>query len=465
MDNRRLKRHVLRAASFLLACFGVLALYIVYLQAVAADGLAQNPLNRRGSKVETGIQRGAILDSEGRALAQSTQPGNRSYPMGEAMAFVTGYADEKIGSSGVEGYANRDLLGITEELGRMGPIAQVFQSWRGDDVKLTIDSDVQQAAYDGLAGRRGAVVVLDMDTGAVLALVSSPAYDPNYIVAEWNSMLEREDSPLLNRALQGLYPPGSTVKPMIADIALEKGITDTHEVFDCEGVLDVGGGHTIRESHGKVHGSVHLQQALVKSCNVTFGTLAMRMGVKPLEEGFRRFGFDRALSGALLESASHLPDFPALDPGDIAQVGIGQSTLLVTPMRMALLAEAMANDGIVMEPYMIQQVISPAGVVIKEHVPREWFRATTEDRANLMDEWMEEVVQKGTGTAAKVSGAKVAGKTGTAENPAGKDHAWFIGSAVIGSHRIAFSIIIENSGDGGKEAAPIARKIILSLDK
>lgn len=465
MDNRTLKRHVLQTGAFLLLCLGALALYIVYLQVVVAEGLEKNPLNRRGMQIETGIRRGTILDAEGRALAQSTQPGNRSYLMGEAMAFVTGYATDALGSSGIEGYANRELLGITEEMGNMGPIAQVFQSERGNDVKLTIDSDAQQAAYSAMAGRRGAAVVLDMDTGAVLALVSSPAYNPNYIDMEWDSLTGRQDSPLLNRALQGLYAPGSTIKPMIADIALEQGITDEHEVFDCTGSLDVGGGYTIQESHGEVHGSIHLDQALVKSCNVTFGTLAMRMGAKALKPGFARFGFDRVVDGELQEAASHLPDFPELDSGDIAQVGIGQSTLLVTPMHMALLAMAMANDGVVMKPYLIQQVISPQGVILKEAAPKKWFEATTRDRANLIDGWMEEVVQKGTGTAAKVSGIRVAGKTGTAENPAGKDHAWFIGSAAIGRHRIAFSILVENSGDGGTEAAPIARKIILSLDK
>ena len=465
MGNRMLKRHVLQAGAFLLLCVGALAVYIVYLQFVVADGLARDPLNRRGMQADAGIQRGMILDSDGRALAQSIQAGTRSYLMGETMAFVTGYSSSEYGSSGIEGYANRELLGITDEMSRMGPLAQIFQSERGNDVKLTIDSDAQQAAYSGMAGRRGAAVVLDMDTGAVLALVSSPAYNPNYIDMEWDSMVERQDSPLLNRALQGLYPPGSTIKPMIADIALEQGITDAHEVFDCTGSLDVGGGNSIREGHGEVHGSLHLEQALVKSCNVTFGTLAMRMGVKALKPGFSRFGFDRTVDGELQEAASHLPDYPALDSGDIAQVGIGQSTLLVTPMHMALLAMAMANDGVVMKPYIIQQVTSPQGVLLREAVPRKWFEATTRDRANLIDGWMEEVVQKGTGTAAKVSGIRVAGKTGTAENPAGKDHAWFIGSAVIGKQRIAFAIIVENSGDGGVEAAPIARKIILSLDK
>lgn len=465
MGSRMIKRHVLQVAMFLFACFGILVLYIVYLQSVAADGLARDPLNQRSSQGSSDVIRGTIFDAEGRALAQSASPGTRSYPMGQVMAFVTGYTAEAVGSSGVESYGNRDLLGVTEEMGRMGPIAQIFQSGRGNDLRLTIDADAQQAAYDGLAGRRGAVVVLDVDTGGVLAMVSSPSYDPNSIVEDWKSLTEREDSPLMNRALHGLYPPGSTIKPMIADIALEQGVTDSHEVFDCTGSLDVGGGYSIKESHGDVHGSLHLDQALVKSCNITFGTLAMRMGYKPLKEGFARFGFERLTDGELQESASQLPDFPALDQGDIAQVGIGQSTLLVTPMRMALLAAAMANDGIVMKPFLIQQVISPEGAVLKERTPQKWFEATSKERANLLNGWMEEVVQKGTGTAAKVSGVKVTGKTGTSENPAGKDHAWFIGSAIIGRHRIAFSIVVENGGGGGEEAAPIAREIVLSLDK
>ena len=463
MDNRNTKRYVLRSTIFLLGCFGCLALYVIYLQTWAADDLAHNTLNQRAAAAESDILRGTILDTKGQKLAYSQHPGERNYPFSAVAAPVTGYIGEKIGSTGIESYANRELLGRTDTLGRLGPISQLLQSERGNDVKLTVDADVQQAAYDALGDRRGAAVVLDASTGAVLAMVSRPSFDPNVIEKDWETLRQAESSPLLNRAAQGLYPPGSTLKPMIADAALQEQVVDLKETFNCTGQLDVGGGSTIRESHGEVHGKVNLEKALIESCNVTFGTLAMRLGDKKLENAFERFGFNKTAGDEIQESASHLPVFSKLGTGDTAQVGIGQSSLLVTPLHMAMLASAFANGGIVMKPYLLDEVISPGGVIIRKNQPEKWFEATTPDRAALLDGFMEKVVTEGTGTAAKVSGVRVTGKTGTAENAVGKDHAWFIGSAEIKGRKIAFAIIVENSGGGGTEAAPIARKIITKL--
>ncbi|SFT47279.1 peptidoglycan glycosyltransferase [Selenomonas sp. GACV-9] len=463
MADWKIKRQILQAASILLVLTGLLTAYIIYLSTWAADGLANNSLNMRGAAARADIWRGAILDAQGRVLAQNRPDGSRSYPMGAAMAAVTGYNGENIGSAGVEGHANRELLGLSEDLSHMGPASQLFQSERGNDVKLTIEADAQQAAYDGLGGRKGAVVVMDANTGAILAMVSTPSYDPNNIEANWKELSKQADGALLNRAVQGMYPPGSTIKPMIADAALTEGVTDEKEVFDCTGALDVGGGHSIRESHGEVHGKVDLRKALTESCNVTFGTLGMRLGDDKLKKCFTRFGFDRGIGGEILMAKSHLPDFGKLGSGDQAQTAIGQSTLLVTPMHMALLAAAYANGGTIMKPYLVQQVITPGGTVIADTRPEKWLTATTPEMAAKIDSFMEDVVTKGTGRAAQVSGVRVTGKTGTAENAAGEDHAWFIGSAELRNRRIVFAIIVENGGGGGTQAAPIARKVILSL--
>ncbi len=463
MADWKIKRQILQAASILLVLTGLLTAYIVYLSTWAADGLASNSLNMRRAAARADIWRGSILDAKGRVLAQNRPDGSRSYPMGAAMAAVTGYNGENIGSAGVEGHANRELLGLSDDLSHMGAVSQLFQSERGNDVKLTIEADAQQAAYDGLDGRKGAVVVLDADTGAILAMVSAPSYDPNNIEANWKELSQQADGALLNRAVQGMYPPGSTIKPMIADAALTEGITDEKEIFACNGVLDVGGGHSIRESHGEVHGKVDLRKALTESCNVTFGTLGMRLGDDKLKKSFERFGFDRGLGGEILMAKPHLPDFGKLGSGDQAQTAIGQSTLLVTPMHMALLAAAYANGGEMMKPYLVQQVITPGGMVIADTRPEKWLSVTTPSMAAKIDSYMEDVVTKGTGRAAQVSGVRVTGKTGTAENAAGEDHAWFIGSAELRNRRIAFAILVENGGGGGTQAAPIARKVILSL--
>jgi len=463
MSDWKLKRQILQVAAFLLIMVGVLSLYIGYLAVWKGQELAENPLNMRGAATKADIRRGTIYDAHGRVLAQTKDDGTRVYPLGKVMAHVTGYNGENIGSAGLEGHANRELLGLTADMSQLGPLAQLLQTDQGNDIKTTIEADAQQTAYDGLAGRKGAVVVLDADTGAVLAMVSSPAYDPNNVEANWKAMSQEADGPLLNRTVQGLYPPGSTIKPMIADAALTEGITDEQEVFDCPGVLNVGDGHTIQESHGEVHNRVDLRKALTESCNVTFGTLGMRLGDDKLHKAFSRFGFDKSIGGEIVMTGAHLPDFGTLGTGDQAQTAIGQSSLLVTPMHMAMLAAAFVHGGTVMKPYLVQDVSTPGGLVVHSANPEKWLTVTTPAMAAKIYSYMEDVVTKGTGKAAQVSGVEVAGKTGTAENPHGEDHAWFIGSAKLRNRNIAFAIIVENGGGGGTVAAPIARKIILSL--
>lgn len=463
MADWKMRKQILQAAAVCMALFGLLALYVVYLSTWVADDLVKSPLNMRSAAARADIWRGTIFDAAGDVLAENAADGTRRYPLGKVMAAVTGYNGENIGSTGVEGHANRALLGLTEDMGRMGPVSQLLQTDRGNDVKLTVDRNAQQAAYDGLAGRRGAVVVLDAATGAVLAMVSSPAYDPNHVEANWAELSKQADGALLNRTVQGMYPPGSTIKPMIADAALTEGVTDEKEVFTCTGALDVGGGHSIRESHGEVHGKVNLREAVTESCNVTFGTLGMRLGDERLKKAYERFGFSEGIGGEIVMEKPHLPAFGTLSAGDQAQSAIGQSTLLVTPMHMALLADAFANGGRMMKPYLVQQVVTPGGTILYDAQPSIWRTATTPEMAAVVDSYMESVVQKGTGRAARVSGVRVTGKTGTAENPAGDDHAWFIGSADLPHRKIVFAIIVENGGGGGTVAAPIARKVIESL--
>lgn len=463
MRRRNIHTWILQTTVFLLGIFACLMLYIVYIQVVEANALAVNPLNHRGTAAAAEVHRGAILDAQGRSLAVTSAEGEREYPYTAAAAAVTGYIGEKIGATGIEGAASRELSGDSEEFSRLGPIAQLLRSSQGNDVRLTIDAKVQKAAYEALGNRRGAVVVLDAGTGAVLAMVSRPSFDPADVEAQWEDLRQRADSPLLNRVLYGLYPPGSTIKPLIADAALTEGVTTQQEIFDCTGKLDLGNGYTIADSHGEVHGRINLKQALMESCNVTFGTLAMRLGGSKLQKAFERFGFAKSLDGEMASTAPHLPDFSRLGKGDTAQIGIGQSKLLVTPISMAMLASSFANHGVMMRPYMIDEVVTPSGTVLRKAQPSQWLKVDTPEQANLIDGFMEQVVEHGTGTSAAVRNIRVAGKTGTAENAAGADHAWFIGSAALPNRQIAFAIIVENSGFGGTEAAPIARKVILSL--
>lgn len=462
MGHKDIKKYILHCSVFMMACFLCLFGYIVYLQVIAAPSLAANPMNRRGNAA-LDITRGAILDINGRELAKSSQPGERSYPYGEIMAPVTGYLGEAIGSDGIESVAGNDLTGQSQQLQMLGPIGQAMQSTQGNNVKLTVDADIQQLAYEALGSHRGAVLVMNAETGAIIAMVSKPTVDPTDVESNWKSLTAREDSPLLNRATQGLYPPGSTIKVLIADAALDEKVTDLNEKFNCNGKLQIGNEY-IGESHGAVHGNnLTLKDALTESCNVTFGTLAMRMHGKGLESAFERFGFTTPINSEFNESKCHLPKFSSLGDGDTAQVGIGQGETLVTPLRMAMLASAYVNHGKIMVPYLVEEVISPVGLVIRKASPSKWMDVTSEKRANIIGGFMENVVTNGTGGAAAVPGVRVIGKTGTAENSQGADHGWFIGAAELPKGKIAFCIIVENSGGGGTVAAPIARQIITAL--
>lgn len=466
MRNQDIKRNIFQTACFFLGLFIVLIGWISYLQIVKSAELSEHPMNSRSQMAADHVARGAIVDARGTMLAYSekTQQGyRRIYPEGKQAAPVTGYIGKEIGNAGMEAYAGSDLAGSKNLWQSFGPLAQIFASDSGNTVKLTLDMSLQKTAYEALGSRRGAVVVLDSRTGAVLAMVSKPSFDPNTIEEHWADLQKATDGSLLNRATQGLYPPGSTLKTLIADAALKENLTSDTEVFDCPGYLKVGSGYTLYESHHAVHGKIHLKEALTESCNVTFGTLGLRLGANRLESAFERFGFTKPLGNEMNEAVIRLPDFKHLSDGEICQIGIGQSTMLVTPMRMAMLAAAFSNQGMMMKPYLLDEVISPGHFILKKNKPEKWLEVTTPERAQLIQSYMRSVVEKGTGQSAAVDGVPVIGKTGTAENAGGADHAWFIGAASLPRQNIAFAVIVENSGGGGAEAAPIARKIIIKM--
>ena len=210
-----------------------------------------------------------------------------------------------------------------------------------------------------------------------------------------------------------------------------------------------------------MHGKLNLADALRESCNVTFATLALRLGAGGLSKGFSRFGVGEELTTPELTSAAaHVPELSQLSDGEIAQIGIGQGQILVTPLQMALIADAFANNGEIMQPYLVDAVVAADGTAFYRGAPSVWRTATTPARAALIDGYMAQVIAAGTGTAADVAGVRVTGKTGTAENATGTDHAWFIGSAERGGKKIVMAILVEEGGFGGRAAAGIARQII-----
>lgn len=455
--------NIRKVGFFLLGLLAILFVYLSYIQVVESEFLATHPLNRRHTEMSHLVQYGMIVDKNGEKLAYSEKNNKgfkREYPYGAIMAHVVGYDSPKYGKAGIESTYNSYLTGMNSELRHLGAISHLMSNQEGNNVVLTIDATLQETAYRALGDNRGAIVVMNPHTGAILAMVSKPSFNPNTLDQKWESISGGSNSPLLNRAVQGLYPPGSILKVMVADAALTEKIVDLKQTINCEGALKVPPDYVLAESGFHAHGKVNLEEALTVSCNVTFGSLALELGNKRMAKTFDRYGFNRPVGQELQEVESHLPDFNSLGNGDLAQVGIGQGSLLVTPLRMAMLASTFANKGIIMKPYIVNRITDPDGSTVKEFKPEEWLTITSPQLAEEINHMMVEVVNNGTGNAAYLSRFQVAGKTGTAENSHGDSHAWFIGFAPADNPQVVIAVIVENAGSGGSIAAPIARQVL-----
>lgn len=450
-------------AYLLMAALLGLLIHLSYIQIYSADSLAENALNRRNMAAAQKIKPGRILDRNGEVLADSRQTKegfSRNYPYGAITAPVLGYSSLQRGSAGLESVWSQELLGLNNPLSRLGPIGTLWQTGAGNNVVLNLDARLQEAAYEALGSRKGAVVAMNPKTGAVLALVSRPSFSPAALDDDWASISTNPDSPLLNRATQGLYPPGSIIKVLVAETALREKKATPERLFECDGDLFVPPDYHLTEDKKRAHGKLTLSEALTVSCNVTFGSLALELGGKTMQDAFQRYGFTKELDAGVSTADSHLPDFPTLGRGDLAQSGIGQGAMLVTPLRMAMLAGVFANDGMMMLPRLVDRIESPDGQILRRFGPDVWLRPVESEQARLIRNMMVQVVAEGTGSAARFGGIKVAGKTGTAENSQGQPHAWFIGFAPADNPQIAIAVIVENGGGGGSVAAPIARRIM-----
>ncbi|MDU2066298.1 MAG: penicillin-binding transpeptidase domain-containing protein [Sporomusaceae bacterium] len=461
MDNI-LIGSIRKAAYFLLGLLLLLLFYLTYIQFYESSFLSSHPLNRRSALLLKQVERGDILDRNGKILAQSRKEKGgfvREYPQGSLFAQVIGYSDEKLGKTGIESTANGELSGMSDPWRRLGAISHVFFPHQGHSVILNLDADLQQVAYQALGNRKGAVVAISPKTGQLLALVSKPSFNPNRIAEEWQSISTDKNAPLLNRALQGLYPPGSTMKTLTAEAAFYEKLANPQKIYRSDGFLKIPPDYVLHEIQDKAYGDLTVNQAFAVSSNVVFGKLTLELGRSRLSKAYERFGFDKALDESLEGEKPRLPNFKDLGDGDLAQTGIGQGSLVASPLRMAMLAAALANNGQMMEPYLIQKVVDYDGRILRQNSPKTWLTATTPEVAAFMKQMMIYEVEKGTGRGAALGGVTVAGKTGTAENPHGDDHAWFIGFAPAENPVIAVAVIIENGGGGGAVAAPVARRV------
>ncbi|MCL5985410.1 MAG: penicillin-binding transpeptidase domain-containing protein [Actinobacteria bacterium] len=444
--------------------FAAISINLIYTQLVNPQTVLGHPENLRYILDEAMEPRGDIYSKDGALLAQSKQDGQlylRYYPYGEIFEPMLGFFNPKYGKSGIE-QALDNYISHKKWPRLIGTISRLISMNLSDEpstITLTIDSRLQKKAYDLLSGRRGAVVAMNPKSGEVFVLVSSPSFDPNRLVEDWEVLLRDEDAPFLNRATMGLYPPGSIYKIITTAAALENEI-GINKTVNCAGELKVEG-NTITEFEGSSHGEVDLEQAFAKSCNIFFASLSLDLGSDLLSRYSSRFGFGDKIPFELSVQKSQLGLTDQNDDVALAWTGIGQAKVLVTPLQMALVASAIANDGIIMEPHLLENIKSSDGKLLQHTGSKILFRALEKQTADKISEMMQDVVENGTGKAACVPGTEVAGKTGTAE--VGTDerpHSWFIGFAPAKNPAIALSIIVENGGTGGVEAAHLFKEIV-----
>jgi peptidoglycan glycosyltransferase len=456
--NRAIGRLVL----LFVAAYALLFARQLYVQTVEGPQLAGNPHNPRTALLAP--YRGSILARDGTVLARSTASG-REYPLGPALAQVVGYDSARYGSSGLESAFDRDLAARPVSNDPIAALQQLIgnvpsqPALRGASVITTLDPVIQSALFESLrAYPRAAGVVLDPRTGEVLALASVPSFDPGAVDVAFSRIASDATSPLLDRATDGLYPPGSTFKIFTAASALEAGTVTPDSTFDDPGYFRVGD-FVVHDDEGEATGSQDLAGAFALSSNVDFAQVALSLGSERWFEAAHAWGLGEPLDFTLPVARDHLPLPASVTPSILAQLGFGQADLLVTPLRMALVAATIAEDGTAPRPYLVSAVRS-RGRDFERGRPAELSSPISPGVAAEVREMMVAVVERGTGMAAALPGVTVAGKTGTATNPAGRSHAWFVAFAPAGSAKVAVAILVENAGYGGAVAAPIARRVL-----
>ena len=334
----------------------------------------------------------------------------------------------------------------------------------GADLSLTIDNDLQTKAEKLMRNLKGAVVVMNPKTGEILAMVSKPDFNPNSskLESKWKTLVESPDAPFMPRATLGMYAPGSTFKVVISAAAIENGMSGMK--FKDNGVTTIDG-KEFRNAGGEAYGELDLEGAPVVSSNAFFATLGADLGFKNLKDASMSFGLQKNIPFELPVNMSSFP-YKEMSKTDMASVGIGQGKILVTPLQMALIASCIANDGVMMKPWLVKGVKTVTGITLHEGLPSELFRSVSQDTAVAVKDMMVGVVENGTGKNSRINGISVAGKTGTAQNESteegkGKEHAWFIGFAPADDPVVAVAVIAEFSGSsGGSLCAPIARELM-----
>jgi len=441
-----------------LVLFGLICLYLVYFSLFEARVISSNSYNRRLRESSGNIIRGSIEDRKGEVLVKSTKyksGAKRKYIYPRSFSHIIGYSSKTYGSSGLEAFYNKELMNSSDTMESLRSKLNDYYI-NGNNIRLTLDRALQVYAAEQLRGKKGSIVVLRPDTGEILAMVSKPDFDPSSIQNNWDSLINDKNSPLLSRASEGLYAPGSIFKLVVTSAILRNNLQNIE--IECTGQVDVDG-YIIKDSDGKAHGKLTLEEALKHSCNSYFIKQGLKLGNNALLNEASKFRFNKGIQIDMNMATSVFPNKSSSK--NVAEQSIGQGEVLMTPLHAAMMAAAIANKGIMMQPYAVSSITNSNGSIIKEYKPKQLVQATDANTAAAITELMVGVVKEGTGTKAKVSKVTVAGKTGTAE--VGTDlrsHAWFVGFAPADKPRVAIAVLVENGGSGGSTAAPIASRVL-----
>lgn len=485
-------RNLAVACMLLFVALLVNATYVQYWQADDLTSLSKHPDNKRVRDAEFSRERGAIL-VRGKAVAESNKSDDsykfqRAYPKGAQYAHLTGFFSRDWGLAGVEATQNSILSGSDSKLFVTRVIDLVDnEPPKGGSVTLTVNPDAQKAAYDGLRALgenvRGAVVAIQPRTGKVLAMVSSPSYDPNRLATHdfveagraKQRLLENDLSPLNNRAIEEVLPPGSVFKLVTAAAALDSGEYEPDTQVPGGATLDLPQTSTdlVNESRGSCGGdTITMTQALQVSCNVSFGDIGLKVGADKIRDTAEKFGFGTRtftdLDDSLTKQAlSRFPEDP--DKPQTALSAIGQFDVATTPLQMAMVGAGIANGGVVMKPYLVDEIKSPKLDVLEKTDPEQMpdQPAMSSAAARDLSQMMVAVVDGGTGRTAQIPGVDVAGKTGTAQSsPDRPPYAWFVSFAPADTSSVAVAVLVQDAGvardqiSGSGLAAPIAKSVM-----
>lgn len=457
---KEMRRNMRLISMIAIAGFILLIVYLNYTVFIYGGRWTNSARNTRLNTARKNVIAGDIFDRRGLTLATTDSEGQRVYNSDDAIRLaVSQTVGDTMGMSGtgVETFHASTLLGLSNNL--FDRISQYLsgRQQRGSDIHLTIDAELSAYVADQFPdGRYGAVVLMNYKNGEVYVLVSLPGYDPMVNASRYS---DDESAPYLNRALQGLYPPGSTFKIITLSAALESVYGVRGREFYCPGEMAVGEG-VLTDNDRNGHGDVSLKSAFTRSCNLTFGSLALEMGASALKSRAEALGFnENFLFRDLMVYNSSYPE-PESE-FELAWSGVGQGRVLVSPLHMAMIASAVANGGMMVEPRLISSVIGDSGIPqVRASANVFNRRVIPSDAVSTIQEYMLAAVAQGTGSAAAIDGYAIAGKTGTAEvSSTARPHAWFVGYCADESHPLAIAIVVENGGHGGDVAAPLAAKI------